>query len=618
MLGNKSSNRCPIPLPCSQCTPTRSFLNATALANHRLSKHALPCTVVNCTKTFPSQEALEQHLGAIVHGGQCNSLLQRSSKTSHDLTSQDGPSTAYKQFSDTKGKTSNSNTELSTPVLLDRTLKDSHNQSPKPMTFPLTPSQEPAQIRIPSIQSVLPESSRKPQKSRQNMVLSSDKDQHHLREELQQCFHAIYSIEDCYLVSIPRDSGGSPLVTPLVLDRPKEGFDFALLVSTPENLQQHTSDAASLGSCESCRLSLTAHFGSSPCITTISPSAAREPSISAQTSRKVTSTGKTAVIGGSQGSRNGKEPTEQALNTQSTHKWTAIPKDQQSVALTALLSRCHSHAILAANKFIQKDAMTIPLQTPTYDPMINKRSAVALDCEMIGVGDNNDSEVARISVIDYLTGEILIDTLVQPLQRVTNWRTKYSGISKKIMATAINQGKVLQGWPGARASLFNHIDANTVIVGQALNHDLIALGIQHQRIVDSAILTSAAVGPNIKRRWGLKDLCDQLLGIQIQNHGKTGHDSVEDAFAAREVVLWCIEHPKKLKEWGSKQRKDYYSKKMQKPKAKAGTASHQNRPAYLGIDQYDSNEDDEMMRWSDIAEDCGWPHPDTGYDPWSD
>ena len=34
---------------------------------------------------------------------------------------------------------------------------------------------------------------------------------------------------------------------------------------------------------------------------------------------------------------------------------------------------------------------------------------------------------------------------------------------------------------------------------------------------------------------------------------------------------------------------------------------------------YDDDDDDrEILHWSDIAEDLGWPHPDTGYDPWSD
>jgi hypothetical protein len=31
-----------------------------------------------------------------------------------------------------------------------------------------------------------------------------------------------------------------------------------------------------------------------------------------------------------------------------------------------------------------------------------------------------------------------------------------------------------------------------------------------------------------------------------------------------------------------------------------------------------SDDNVEELHWSDIAEDLGWPHPDTGYDPWSD
>jgi DNA polymerase III epsilon subunit-like protein len=423
------------------------------------------------------------------------------------------------------------------------------------------------------------------------------------------------------------------MVTPLVLDRPKEAFDLVLMVPTSRQLQQHAPNAENLGSCEFCGSrfttceSLTAHFGSSLCVTTLSRSAARELSISVQTSKNARPDGKTATIGSLPGSEKGKEPKAQTLSTKLTYKWTAIPKHQQPVALLALISRCHSRATLVDNKYTPntshvkfgvEDAMTIPSHTPAYHAMNPKRSAVALDCEMVSVGDNNESEIARISAIDYLTGEILIDTLVQPLQRVTNWRTKYSGITKKAMTAAITQGRILKGWPEARASLFSHIDANTIMVGQALNHDFIALGIQHQRVVDSAILASDAVGSDIKRRWGLKDLCDQLLGIEIQNHGKKGHDSVEDAFAAREVVLWCIEHSDRLKQWGSKQRKDHYRKKTLKPKAKASTAPQRNHPSHLSIGRYYSDEDDEILRWSDIAEDFGWPHPDTGYDPWSD
>ena len=129
-----------------------------------------------------------------------------------------------------------------------------------------------------------------------------------------------------------------------------------------------------------------------------------------------------------------------------------------------------STAVLTANKYtpnvnhvkvVGENATTTPLQTPAYDPLNTNRSAIALDCENVGVG------------------EILIDTLVQPLQSVTDWRTKYSGISESTMTAAVIQRRIVQGWPEARVSLFNHIDANTIIVGQGLNHDLIGLGIKH-------------------------------------------------------------------------------------------------------------------------------------------
>jgi DNA polymerase III epsilon subunit-like protein len=276
------------------------------------------------------------------------------------------------------------------------------------------------------------------------------------------------------------------------------------------------------------------------------------------------------------------EPKAQLLSTELVPKWTMIPPNRQLAALDALMSCRHSRALLTANKYprktngadvVEDGAIPSFLETPAYDPKNMKISAVSLDCEGVRVGENGVSEVARISAIDYLSGDILIDTLVQPTQPVTDWCTKYSGITEEAMVEAIAQGKTLNGWPEARASLFEHIDANTVLVGQSLQHDLIALGIKHHQIVDTAILTAGAVGRKVKKRWGLKDVCNQLLGVIIQSHGEAGHDSVEDAFAAREVVLWCIQHPGELKQWGKKQRIEYYGKPWQKSKAAAGTAT---------------------------------------------
>lgn len=191
--------------------------------------------------------------------------------------------------------------------------------------------------------------------------------------------------------------------------------------------------------------------------------------------------------------------------------------------------------------------------TPVDSNQTPKHRAVTLDCEMAGVGGGL-SEVILFCVADYLTGETLINSLVSPNKKVVDWRTRYSGVTQSAMAAAEAQRKTLKGWQEARHELWKYIDADTILVGHALHHDLDVLRIIHTNVVDSAILTANALGPDIHRSWGLKQLCDELLGIEIQNKGRQGHDCLEDALAAREVVLWCCQHAQELESWGKVKR----------------------------------------------------------------
>jgi DNA polymerase III epsilon subunit-like protein len=688
MSGGKGFNLSPAAFPCAQCT--RSFASANAVAQHGRFKHAIPgtanatasspsnpdgkalipCTIPSCARRLSSQQALEQHLHSAAHSSKQKASTQDVGKNKSTLSSQDDPPMAHEKAMDVVGKTSYPNIEFLAPVVMSDIANADRNQSSEPAEASNTSLKPPIQHHMPMFGSPKrPDPSRlspSPQTKEANDALSLNNDQLYPRENSLQNTHAMHSIKDCYIIATPRKGGGQPLVSPLVLDLHSMDFDLALLVSSPEPLQQPGPSASSLGICNSCGFrfitweSFTTHFYHSFCVTTVPRSDAEESFIASQLIRKAVSGGDVTTAESLPQSRKGKEAQKtkesknvkalkkgeeskrgresmnvkesqkgkesktQPLNTQVVHKWTIIPQDQQLPALIALMSCCHSSTILTANGYpsdtghvdpVGEGAKSILLGGPAYDPKNAKLSAVALDCEMVGVGEKSISEIARISAIDYLTGEILIDSLVQPTQPVKDWRTKYSGITEDAMTEAIAQRKILSGWPEARASLFRHIDANTVLIGQSLQYDLLALGIQHERIVDSAILASAAVGRNAKRQWGLKDLCTQLLGIKIQNDDKAGHDSVEDAFAAREVVLWCMRHPDRLKQWGKKQRKEYYGKTMHKSKAKQGLSSSRTHLPYRGIGY---EEDDEILRWSDIAEDCGYPHPDTGYDPWSD
>lgn len=268
--------------------------------------------------------------------------------------------------------------------------------------------------------------------------------------------------------------------------------------------------------------------------------------------------------------------------------------------------------------------------TPSYSPQLPKRRAVALDCEMVG-GQGGSSELALVCMVDFLTGESLVNTLVQPTGPVVDWRTRWSGVTRKAMATATAQGKALNGWKAARAALWKHIDADTILVGQSLHHDLDVLRMIHIRVVDVGLLARNAVDPKVSRLWGLKTLCQELLDIEIQN-GKKGHDCMEDTLAAREAVLWCIERPQELASWGLAKKKEEErrrerellenarKKKMALEQAKAmqknAAGVDSDHPSGGNADGYE--DENEVLRWSDIAEDYGWPHPDTGYDPWSD
>ncbi|KAL4952894.1 ribonuclease H-like domain-containing protein [Aspergillus filifer] len=214
-----------------------------------------------------------------------------------------------------------------------------------------------------------------------------------------------------------------------------------------------------------------------------------------------------------------------------------------------------THTFAAPNAKLSK--MT---PTPPPVPNSNGRAAIVLDCEMVGVLENTlggygceQSEVVRVVAVDFLTGEVLLDTYVSPLGRVISWRTKYSGVNASILAEKKREGRVLSGgWQSAREAICRFIDADTILIGHGLNNDLNVLGMVHSRVVDSAILTRLVVDGHCQRHWKLRTLAREFLGLSIQTgDGKDGHDCVEDTFAAREVVLWCLLNSDKLQAWAA-------------------------------------------------------------------
>jgi DNA polymerase III epsilon subunit-like protein len=241
-------------------------------------------------------------------------------------------------------------------------------------------------------------------------------------------------------------------------------------------------------------------------------------------------------------------------------------------------------------------------------------SAIAIDCEMVGVR-NGRQTLAFLSAVDFLTGEVLISRYVNPDGAVIDWRYRFSGVTQAIMTSAVVSGAAFRSWREAREKLWEFMDASTVLIGHSLNYDLEVLGISHTEVVDSAILTAETVFPSIistkplARMWGLKTLAKDLLGVAIQdsNHG---HNALEDAYAARDVIIWCIRNPEKLKIWAENARFQE-ERKFPRDRKRHGQSK---LPAIQTSRNFESYDPDNF-RLSDLADELGWPE---GYDPWSD
>lgn len=309
-----------------------------------------------------------------------------------------------------------------------------------------------------------------------------------------------------------------------------------------------------------------------------------------------------------------------------------IPKQDHTAVLEKLLSQCHSTSILQrhgykasqAGKSEQPGGPSRPtrgtddefLPLPRKNRSSSTRKAVAIDCEMVGVG-GGASELVSLTVIDFLTGEQIIHSLVKPRKPIVDWRTNIHGISPAGLTIARAKGLTLDGWQTARAELFKHVDEDTVLVGHALNYDLAVLHIYPARVVDSIILASDAIFSTKKggpRYWGLglKNVCSGLLGLNIREDAPVEsskiHDDLEDALAAREVVLCCIEQPSTYNTWVVERRNAFFESQTRNLTRRRQKARRQQQAKRAkAIDAYDKDSEDEILRWEDVIDYEMWP-----------
>ncbi|KAK3353668.1 ribonuclease H-like domain-containing protein [Lasiosphaeria hispida] len=147
---------------------------------------------------------------------------------------------------------------------------------------------------------------------------------------------------------------------------------------------------------------------------------------------------------------------------------------------------------------------------------------LAIDCEMVGVGENgHDSALARVSIADF-HGRQVYDSFVRPTERVTDWRTHVSGVSPKNMATA-------RSFEEVQTQVAQLLD-DRVLIGHDVKHDLQALNMEHS----PKLIRDTAKFPGFKKygngpKPALRVLAQEILGVEIQ---KGEHSSLEDARVA--------------------------------------------------------------------------------------
>lgn len=150
---------------------------------------------------------------------------------------------------------------------------------------------------------------------------------------------------------------------------------------------------------------------------------------------------------------------------------------------------------------------------------------VAVDCEMCHT--KLGLELTRVSMVNS-EGKVLVDKLVKPENPITNYVTQFSGITAAMMKD------VTTTLADVQEEVLKWVHAETILVGHSVENDLVALKLLHSLVIDTALLYHHPTrGPMCKP--ALRMLTGRYLKRKIQGD-KAGHDSVEDARAAMDLV----------------------------------------------------------------------------------
>ncbi|KAN0141724.1 hypothetical protein V8E53_000186 [Lactarius tabidus] len=150
----------------------------------------------------------------------------------------------------------------------------------------------------------------------------------------------------------------------------------------------------------------------------------------------------------------------------------------------------------------------------------------AVDCEMCMTTEGK--ALTHVCVINFDTGKVLYDQLVKPPSPITDYLTRFSGI------TAAALDPVTTTLVDVQAHLRTLITPSTILLGHSLESDLNALKLSHARCIDTALIFHHPRGRPLKP--GLAWLTRKWLGRVIRDRGPGGHNPEEDARACMDLL----------------------------------------------------------------------------------
>jgi RNA exonuclease 1 len=124
----------------------------------------------------------------------------------------------------------------------------------------------------------------------------------------------------------------------------------------------------------------------------------------------------------------------------------------------------------------------------------------ALDCEMCQT--TQGMEVTRLTLVDDQR-RVLLDAFVKPYNPITDYHTRFSGITPEIMAGCETRLEQVQ------VALLRLVRADTVLVGHSLEQDLLVTGLIHLRCIDTSLLYPHPRGHHC--RYALRVLVKKYL-----------------------------------------------------------------------------------------------------------